>query len=112
MAQNIGYIGALALLVAASLGACGGDFARDPFGDAGEGCGDGSPSVWKPGCATARNIVAQAENPADLAAPRAEGPRDAMRRDALLSGYVRSSGSGEARASASPTATGGARKDP
>jgi hypothetical protein len=112
MAQNI--IRALALVTVAALWGCGRDFAGDPFGDAGERCG-GPQSAWKPGCATARNIAAQAENPADLATPRVEGPRDAMRRDALLSGYVRSSaGSEPPRASpAQPlAAAAGGRKDP
>lgn len=111
MARNIGYFGTLALLGTATLGACGGDFAHDPFGDAGEGCSARS-GAWKPGCATARNIAAQVENPADLATPRADGPRDAMRRDALFSGYVRSNASGETKAPAQPASTGSARKDP
>jgi hypothetical protein len=111
MAHHIRYITGLALMAAAALGACGADFAHDPFGDGTEDCG-GSLGAWKPGYATARNLAAQAENPADLATPRAEGPRDAMRRDALLSGYVGSRAIGEPKASAQPPATGGARKDP
>jgi Pilus biogenesis CpaD protein (pilus_cpaD) len=39
------------------------------------------------GCATERNIAAVLDRPADLAAPRREGPRDALRREADLSAY-------------------------
>ncbi len=52
---------------------------------------------WRPGCATRRNLVAIAENPDDLFIPRSETPRDAMRRDVVIGGYM------ESRANASPS---------
>jgi hypothetical protein len=100
---------ALALIAVLSLAACGGGtFAQDPFGDGGRGCGDGL-GAWQPGCATKRNIAAQAERAGDLERPRGEGPRDSMRRDAVFSGYVGASAKGERGASSQPTTTGEGR---
>jgi hypothetical protein len=62
-------------------------------------------SDWRPGCATRRNLAALAENPRDLERPRQEAPRDAMRRDAVISQYGQSRGMAPAApASASATA--------
>jgi hypothetical protein len=62
-------------------------------------------SDWRPGCATRRNLAALAENPRDLERPRQEAPRDAMRRDGVISQYGQSRGMAPAApASASATA--------
>jgi hypothetical protein len=103
---------ALALIALLPLAACGaGSLAQDPFGDATVECGD-DYGAWRPGCATKRNIAAQAEHPADLHTPRGESPRDSMRRDALISGYTGSSAGGEPRAPAQPAPPSGGRKEP
>ena len=96
---------ALALAMLLPLAACGGaSFAEDPFDDAASGCGE-QQRVWRPGCATERNIAAQAENTRDLDTPRGEFPRDSMRRDAMLSGYIGSSARSEFRAAGQPVTT-------
>jgi hypothetical protein len=103
---------ALALIALLPLAACGaGNFANDPFGDAAAGCGD-DRGAWRPGCATQRNIATLAEHPGDLNTPRGEGPRDSMRRDALISGYAHSSAGGEPRAPVQPVPTSGGGKEP
>lgn len=103
---------ALALVTLLPLAACGaGTLSQDPFGDAGAGCGD-DHRTWRPGCATKRNIAALAEHPRDLVKPRSEGPRDSMRRDALISGYTGSSAGAEPRTPAQPVPASGGRKDP
>jgi pilus biogenesis lipoprotein CpaD len=51
------------------------------------------------GCATRHNIAVLAENPSDLMRPRRETPRDAMRRDSVLSGYFQSRAKSAAPAS-------------
>jgi hypothetical protein len=103
---------ALALISLLPLAACGGGtLAQDPFGDAAAECGD-DHGAWRPGCATKRNIAALAEHPGDLDTPRGEGPRDSMRRDALISGYARSSAGAEPRAPAQPAPASGGRKEP
>ena len=103
---------ALALALLLPLAACGaGTLSQDPFGDAGAGCGD-EHRAWRPGCATRRNIAALAEHPRDLDKPRGEGPRDSMRRDALISGYTGSSAGAEPRAPAQAATASGGRKDP
>ena len=103
---------ALALIALLPLAACGpGALTPDPFGDAAAGCGD-RPGAWRPGCATRRNIAALAEKPGDLDAPRGEAPRDSMRRDALISGYISNNASGETRAHSQPAPAGGGKKEP
>jgi hypothetical protein len=104
---------ALALIAALPLAACGAEsLSRDPFGDAAStGCG-GDQTAWRPGCATARNVAAMADNPRDLDTPRGEAPRDSMRRDALISGYNRSGASGEPRAGGQAAPTSGGRSEP
>lgn len=103
---------ALALIALLPLASCGADsLARDPFGDAAAGCG-GHQGAWLPGCATKRNIAALAEHPGDLDTPRGEAPRDSMRRDAVISGYTRSSASGEPRAPSQAVPASGGRKEP
>ena len=106
---------ALALIALLPLAACGTDgLARDPFGDAASSCGESraGQEAWLPGCATKRNIAALAEHPGDLDTPRGEAPRDSMRRDAVISGYARSSASGEPRAPSQPVPASGGRKEP
>jgi hypothetical protein len=49
-----------------------------------------SDESWRPGCATRRNLAATAANPEDLYLARREGARDAMRRDAVIAGYMQS----------------------
>jgi Pilus biogenesis CpaD protein (pilus_cpaD) len=49
-----------------------------------------SAETWRPGCATRRNLAAIAAYPEDLYIARREGPRDAMRRDAVIAGYAQS----------------------
>ena len=106
-----GFRIALMLIALTPLAGCSGDpLAQDPFGDAAAGCGD-DPRIWLPGCATRRNIAALADNPADLDRPRREGARDAMRRDALFSGYTRSS-SGEPRGATQPAQASGGNREP
>ena len=103
---------ALALIAPLLLAACGpGALTQDPFGDAAAGCGD-RPGAWRPGCATQRNIAALAEKAGDLDTPRGEAPRDSMRRDALISGYISSRASGEARTDSQPAPAGGGGKEP
>jgi hypothetical protein len=74
-------------------------------------CSTGHPATtdWRPGCATRRNLVAIAENPDDLFIPRSETPRDAMRRDAVIGGYMQSRAdvSPSSAAPASPAGTPG-----
>ena len=102
---------ALVLTALLPLAGCGGDpLAQDPFGDAAAECGD-DPRIWLPGCATRRNIAALADNPADLDRPRREGARDSMRRDALFSGYNRSS-SGDPRGAIQPAQASGGKREP
>jgi len=67
-----------------ALSACGGGFADDaPASDIAPACG-----ASRLGCATAHNIAALVDKPADLAAPRKQQPRDSMRRHAVLSAYA------------------------
>lgn len=102
----------LALIALLPLVGCGsGTFDQDPFADAAAECG-GDHDRWRPGCATQRNIAALADNPADLRTPRSEAPRDSMRRDALISGYVRSSPNAEPRAPIQPTPASAGEKQP
>jgi type IV pilus biogenesis protein CpaD/CtpE len=59
-------------------------------------------SDWRPGCATRRNLAALAENPRDLERPRQETPRDAMRRDAVISQYGQSRSTAPTAAASAP----------
>ena len=103
---------ALVLIALLPLAGCGGGtFAQDPFADAAAECGS-DRDRWRPGCATQRNIAALADNPADLRTPQSEAPRDSMRRDALISGYVRSSSNAEPRAPTQPTPASAGEKQP
>ncbi len=103
---------ALTLIALLPLAGCGaGTLAQDPFGDAAAECGD-DHGTWRPGCATKRNIAALAEHPGDLHTPRGEGPRNSMRRDALISGYVGSSPGADPSTPAQPVPTSGGRKEP
>ena len=61
-------------------------------------------SDWRPGCATRRNLAALAEDPRDLERPRQEAPRDAMRRDAVISQYGQSRSTASATAASAPNA--------
>jgi hypothetical protein len=61
-------------------------------------------SDWRPGCATRRNLAALAENPRDLERPRQEAPRDAVRRDAVISEYGQSRGTAPAASASAPSA--------
>ncbi len=66
--------------------------------------------AWRPGCATHRNLAAMAARPDDLYLARPEAPRDAMRRDAVIGNYARSSsaaGSGVTTAPAVPSSGAG-----
>lgn len=99
----------IALMLLAGCG--GGSLAQDPFGDAAALCRD-EQQEWLPGCATNRNIAAVAERPRDLDTPRAESPRDSMRRDALISGYLKSSGGAEPRTASQPTPISLGGKEP
>jgi type IV pilus biogenesis protein CpaD/CtpE len=50
---------------------------------------DGEPNgcgAWL-GCATQHNIAAVVDRPADLAMPRRDRPRDALRREAILAAW-------------------------
>jgi hypothetical protein len=103
---------ALALITLMPLASCNaGTFGLDPFADAAAECGD-RQRAWQPGCATKRNIAALADHPGDLDTPRGEAPRDSTRRDALISGYARSSASGETRAPGQPALVSGDGKQP
>jgi hypothetical protein len=120
MIRNIGIFhkfnglrATLALTALLPLTGCGTDsFSRDPFSDASARCGE-DRGEWRPGCATMANIAAQADNRRDLDTPRREAPRDAMRRDALISGYARSNAGDEPPRGASQAApTSGTGKEP
>lgn len=103
---------ALVLIALMPLASCGAStFGQDSFADAATECGD-DQGAWQPGCATKRNIAASADHPGDLDTPRGEAPRDSMRRDALISGYARSSASGETRAPGQPALASGDSKQP
>lgn len=108
-----GLRASFALMALLSLTGCGTDsFSRDPFGDAPARCGE-DRGEWRPGCATMANIAAQADNHRDLDTPRREAPRDAMRRDALISGYARSNaGGGPPRDASQAAPTSGTGKEP
>jgi Pilus biogenesis CpaD protein (pilus_cpaD) len=101
------------LIVLMPLAGCGGgSLAHDPFGDAAALCQD-EQQKWLPGCATNRNIAAVAEHPRDLDTPRAESPRDSTRRDALISGYLKSSAGGaEPRTTSQPSPISLGGKEP
>lgn len=72
-----------------------------------------SPDMdWRPGCATRRNLAALAENPRDLERPRQEAPRDAMRRDAVISQYGQSRGTAPTAAASAPAAPNAAKAQP
>jgi type IV pilus biogenesis protein CpaD/CtpE len=78
------------------------------------GCPDLSREVdgWRPGCATHRNMVAVAADPRDLRRARAEAPRDAMRRDAVIAAYAGKRAAGEpvaAMADGAASEKGGSR---
>lgn len=62
------------------------------------GCGEelSPPALLEPevvpcelrlGCATASNLAAMVDRPADLVMPRRSRPRDAVRREAVLASY-------------------------
>lgn len=67
---------------------------------------------WRPGCATRRNLAATAETPSDLYLARRETPRDAMRRDAVISGYAKSQAQPAREAKAAGVMTGGEKAAP
>jgi type IV pilus biogenesis protein CpaD/CtpE len=69
-------------------------------------------SDWRPGCATRRNLAALAENPRDLERPRQEAPRDAMRRDAVISQYGQSRGMAPAAPASASAAANTAKAQP
>lgn len=56
---------------------------------------DAAKEAWRPGCATHRNLAVMAARQDDLHLARPEAPRDAMRRDAVIGNYARSSGSAD-----------------
>ena len=73
------------------LSGCGGSFVESDLGLPLHYCGGPSQdaAAWRPGCATHRNMAAIAAAPDDLIRARAEAPRDATRRDAVLAAYGR-----------------------
>jgi hypothetical protein len=84
---------AAALAAMAALAGCGDGFPdRDLLSAAAPLCSPAQQSAetWRPGCATRRNLAAIAAYPEDLYIARREGPRDAMRRDAVIAGYMQS----------------------
>lgn len=96
---------AMAFGLLAVLGGCGGGFVEDGASLPG-GCGHPQRGdAWRPGCATHRNMAAMAADPDDLTRARAESPRDAMRRDAVIAAYA---GKGAGGGSAPSTAAGAA----
>lgn len=81
--------GALAAIMVAMLGGCGNGFVASDVTLPPRDCRPGVTEAWRPGCATHRNMAAMAADPQDLRRARAEGPRDSMRRDAVIGGYGR-----------------------
>jgi hypothetical protein len=70
------------------LSACGNDFAHETTeAEFPSGCASG-----RLGCVTERNIAAVAAKPSDLVRPRREQPRDAARREAVMSAYRQGGG--------------------
>jgi type IV pilus biogenesis protein CpaD/CtpE len=70
------------LAIAALLAGCGGDAGLAGLEeDAAMECGA------RLGCASAHNLAVAAARPSDLVMPRREGPRDARRRDVLISAW-------------------------
>lgn len=114
MAQNplkSAIMRALSFAVPIALAACGPNaLAPDPIGKASVFCGVAreEQTVWRPGCATRGNIAALAENPDDLFLARQESPRDAMRRDAVISAYAQSRSAPSAPTAGAESSTGGA----
>jgi hypothetical protein len=86
------------------LSGCGGGFVESGLGPALQRCTElpQDADTWRPGCATHRNMVAVAADPRDLTRARAEAPRDAMRRDAVIAGYARKRSEGEQAAAPRP----------
>jgi hypothetical protein len=88
---DCGVLGRAALLGAVlGLGGCGGSFVGGDLGLAPGGCASHPQERdgWRPGCATHRNMLAMAADSKDLIRARAETPRDAMRRDAVIAAYA------------------------
>jgi hypothetical protein len=93
-----------AIALPAFLSACADSFVEKDVGPAPLSCENESREAhrWRPGCATHRNIVAAMADPADLYLARRESPRDAVRRDGVISSYAQSRGA----AKAAPTSAG------
>jgi hypothetical protein len=84
--------GISAALAGMLLSGCGGGFIESNLGPPSlQRCTElpQDADTWRPGCATHRNMAAVAADPRDLTRARAEAPRDAMRRDAVIAGYAR-----------------------
>ena len=97
---------AAAFAAMAALAGCGGGFPDpDLLSAPAPLCSPAQQSAesWRPGCATRRNLAEIAAYPEDLYLARREGPRDAMRRDAVIAGYAQSRASTAAPA---PSAIG------
>jgi type IV pilus biogenesis protein CpaD/CtpE len=62
----------------------------------------GSADAWRPGCATHRNMATIAADRRDLIRARAEAPRDAVRRDAVIAAYARGRPDGPSGATTPP----------
>jgi hypothetical protein len=102
-----------AIALPALLSACADSFVEKHVGPAPLSCENESREAhrWRPGCATHRNIVAAMADPADLYLARQESPRDAVRRDGVISSYAQSRGTAAkaAPASAGPASDRGSQ---
>ncbi len=88
-----GFVAAVGGAALLTLAGCGSEtITGDPFEEVVPSCGplDAPDQPWRAGCATRRNLAALAANPQDLYLARRETPRDAMRRDAVISNYAQS----------------------
>jgi type IV pilus biogenesis protein CpaD/CtpE len=92
--------GLWAVALCALLAGCADELPSPAFADA-----EFPPCEVRLGCATAHNIAAMVDRPADLALPRRERPRDAVRREAVLSAYRQ-----DGLQSSKPTLPAGAAK--
>lgn len=61
---------------------------------------------WRAGCATRHNLIALAEQPDDLYAPRPEAPRDSMYRDGIFQNHGRRNAPSQSQPTVRTVATG------
>jgi type IV pilus biogenesis protein CpaD/CtpE len=87
--KTLGRIAAAAACLALPGGCAGGGPMEDAAATTRPPCEEPG-TRWQVGCATAQNFAALAEDPVDLRRARQEGPRDAVRRDAVLNDYAQS----------------------